>query len=171
MRCTSAFAQRYLPGMRGVEAIGGLINGSGYYVHAGWAKYTFKKNRYFINAEFLQRNYNSEVGTIPVQQFTGGIGYYKRLLSDYTQSAVLAAGVTALMGYETVNWNKKLLPNGGVLTNKDAIIYGFEFDLEFEYYVDDRYVLLGTIKQRACAGSSVRMAHTLFGIGIKYILE
>jgi hypothetical protein len=158
--------------MRGVEAVGGLIETiRGYHVQAGYSKYTFKKNRWFLNTGYLQRNYAEEIGYVPVAQFTAGAGYYLRLMSDYSQSAVLSAGAAGLMGYETVNWNKKLLPNGATLTNGDNFIYGFEVCIEFEYYIDDRYALLASVKHRGCGGSSVRMFHTLFGIGIKYILD
>ena len=172
MSVRSAYGQRYLPAMRGVEVMGGIIETTkGFHVQAGFSKYTFKKNRWFANASYLQRNYGAQTGTVPASQFAAGGGYYLRLVWDYTQSAVLSVGAAGLLGYETVNWNAKTLANGAQITNGDSFIYGFEACLEFEYYIDDRYALLASVKQRGCGGSSVRMFHTLFGIGIKYILD
>jgi hypothetical protein len=167
-----AVGQRYLPGMRGVEFGGGVAGwNKGYYLHLGYSKYLYSKNRWGFSGEYLQRNYHTEVGNIPVAQFTINPSYCYRLIWDYTQSAVLAVGVTGVFGYETVNWSRYALPNGAQLVSSDAFIYGAEVLLEFEYYIDDRYALLATIKERCAGGSSVGVFQTTFGVGIKYILE
>jgi hypothetical protein len=167
----SAEAQRYLPGMRGVQVMGGLIERDGYYLHGGYSWYTQHKNRWVGDAEYLQRSYGWETGSIPLMQFTAEFGFYRLLLSDAGKNFFTAAGVTALTGYETINLNKKLLPNGAVITNADRWLYGAAVALEFEYYLDDRYIFLATVKQRMSGGSSVGMFHSQFGVGIKYILE
>ena len=35
-----------------------------------------------------------------------------------------ALGLSALAGYETVNWGERLLPDGSRLTDEDNFIYG-----------------------------------------------
>ena len=45
-----------------------------------------------------------EKGRIPVVQFTGEIGYNLHLVSDYSQTFHLYGGLSALGGYETVNF-------------------------------------------------------------------
>jgi hypothetical protein len=165
-------AQRYLPGMGGVQALGGTIEGArGYYLHGGYAWYTPHKNRWVAAAEYLRRGYGSEVGAIPLAQLTAELGYLKLLASDAGKSFFVAVGVSALTGYETVNFGKKVLPNGAVLSHDSRWIYGAAAALEAEYYLDDRYVVLLTVKERVAGGSSVGMLHTLFGVGVKYILE
>jgi hypothetical protein len=168
---SSASGQRYLPGFRGAELIGGYVLGGGYYGHFGYSKYLYSRNRYGINLQYLQHNYDTEVGKVPASQFTVGLNYSYRLISDYSQSAVLALGVTGLGGFEAVNWGQKRLSNGAMLNNSSSTIYGAEMLLEFEYYLDDRYVVLVTVKERAMGGSTVNIFQTVFGVGIKYILE
>jgi hypothetical protein len=167
----SAEAQRYLPGMRGVQVMGGLIARDGYYLHGGYSWYTRHKNRWAGDAEYLQQNYTWETGNIPLAQFTVEFGFYKLLFSDQSKSFFTAVGLTALTGYETINWSKKALPNGAVITNADKWLYGATAAIELEYYLDDRYIFLATVKERMSGGSSVGMFHTQLGIGIKYILE
>jgi hypothetical protein len=166
-----AAAQRYLPGMRGVEVMSGLIERDGYYLHGGYSWYTKSKNRWAGGAAYLQQNHRWETGSIPLAQFTVEFGFYKLLLCDAGKSFFAAVGVTALTGYETVNWNEKRLPNGAIIANADKWLYGAAAAVELEYYLDDRYIFLATAKQRMSGGSSVGRFHTLFGIGIKYILE
>lgn len=166
-----AAAQRYLPGMRGVEVVGGLIERNGYFLHGGYSWYTNTRNRWVGNVSYLQQNYSWEVGSIPLAEFTAEFGYYKLLFSDAGKSFFAAVGVAGLGGYETINWNTKRLPNGAIIINADKWLYGAAAAVELEYYLDDRYIFLGSIKQRVLGGSSVGMYHTLFGVGIKYILE
>jgi hypothetical protein len=157
--------------MRGVQVMGGLIERSGYYLHGGYSRYTKGKNRWSGGAEYLQQEHRWEAGAIPLVQFTAELGFYKLLLSDAGKSFFVAVGVAALTGYETVNWNEKVLPNGAIVTNGDSWLYGAAAAVEVEYYIDDRYIFLVTAKQRMSGGSSVGMFHTLLGVGIKYILE
>jgi hypothetical protein len=153
----SAEAQRYLPGMRGIQVMGGLIERDGYYLHGGYSWYTRHKNRWAGGAEYLQRNYAWEAGHISVAQFTAEFGFYKLLLSDMSKSFFTAVGITALTGYETVNWNTKRLPNGAIISNADRWLYGATAAVEFEYYLDDRYIFLATAKQRMSGAGSTHL--------------
>lgn len=52
-----AYAQRYLPKMKGVELRGGFVNGSksplNYYTGIAMSGYTKKANRWVVGAEYL----------------------------------------------------------------------------------------------------------------------
>jgi hypothetical protein len=164
-------AQRYLPGMKGIQMAGGIIESAGYFIHAGYSKYTKSQNRTVFDVEYLQRNYDYTNTKIPVMQFTGEAGYYMRFFSDHTQSFFLAFGAHIGTGYETVNLNKKHLPDGAVINNQDRWIYGGAAALEAEYYLDDKYVLILFAKQRIYGGSTVSLFHTQIGLGMKFILD
>jgi hypothetical protein len=164
-------AQRYLPGMKGVQVGGGMTEHNGYFIHAGYAKYTKSQNRVVFDVEYLQRNYNYENDNIPVMQFTGEAGYYFRFMNDNAQSFFLAFGMHIGTGYETINLNKKYLSTGAIITSQDHWIYGGAIALEAEYYLDDKYVLLLLVKERLYGGSNISMFHTQIGLGIKFILD
>lgn len=170
-----AHAQRYLPGMMGVEFRGGLANGSrspvNYYTGFAVSGYTKKANRWVVGAEYLQKHYGYRNVSIPRAQFTAEGGYYLKFLSDPSKTLFLSIGGSALAGYETVNWGNKILYDGSKLLTKDAFVYGGAITLELEAYITDRIVLLASIRERALWGGSLDVFTTQFGLGIKFIIN
>lgn len=170
-----ASAQRYLPGQRGIEFRGGYtdgcLNAGNFYAGAAVSIYTRNSNRWVLGAEYLQKGYAYKNITIPAAQFTAEGGYYVKFLSDPSKIFFLSIGGSALAGYETVNWDKKLLFDGATIRNKDAFIYGGAVTLELESYITDRIVFLINARERALWGSTVGKFHTQFGIGLKFIIN
>lgn len=170
-----ANAQRYLPGMRGVEFRGGFVDGiekpTKYYVGVGFSTYTKNGNRWVFSAEYLSKQYGYKEWYIPKAQFTAEGGYYLKFLSDASKTFFLSLGGSALAGYETSRWGDKLLPDGATLQSKDAFIYGGAITLELETYLSDKVVLLLNARERALWGSSIGHFHFTFGAGIKFIIN
>lgn len=153
-----AHAQRYLPGMKGVELRGGFANGSksplNHYAGFAVSGYTKRADRWVIGTEYLMKNYGYRNVNVPCAQFTAEGGYYLKFLSDPTRTVFLSIGGSALAGYETVNWGDRMLYDGSTLLAKDAFVYGGAITLELETYLTDRIVLLANIRERALWGSS-----------------
>lgn len=170
-----ANAQRYLPGMRGVEFKGGFVDGiektTNYYVGVGLSTYTKNGNRWVFGAEYLSKQYGYKEWNIPKAQFTAEGGYYLKFLSDASKTFFLSLGGSDLAGYETSRWGDKLLPDGATLQSKDAFIYGGAVTLELETYLSDKVVLLLNARERALWGSSIGHFHFTFGAGIKFIIN
>jgi hypothetical protein len=120
-------------------------------------------NKWVVGAEFMGRYYPYREVRIPVTQFTGEGGYYLNFLSDPTKTVLFSLGASALVGYETSNWGKKLLYDGSKLQDKDSFIYGGAITLEMETYLTDRIVLLLNGRQRVLWGSSAGQFRTQFG--------
>lgn len=170
-----AYAQRYLPGMKGVELRGGFAGGSkspmNWYTGFAVSGYTKKADRWVAGAEYLQRNYDYRGNSIPRAQFTAEGGYYLKFLSDPTRTFFLSVGGSALAGYETVNWGGRMMPDGSMLLDRDAFVYGGALTLELETYITDRIVLLASVRERALWGSSLGVFTTQFGLGLKFIIN
>lgn len=175
-----AYAQRCLPGMRGIQATGGMVDGFhskdsrnelGYYFGLSMATYTKNANKWVFGAEFLNRYYPYRTDRIPVSQFTAEGGYYLKFLSDHNKIVLSSLGGSALAGYETSNWGEKKLFDGSTLRNKDKFIYGGAITLEMETYLTDRVVLLLTARERVLWGTSTGHFHTQFGLGLKFIIN
>lgn len=170
-----ANAQRYLPGMRGVEFKGGFVDGiekpTNYYAGVGLSTYTKNGNRWVFGAEYLSKQYGYKEWNIPKAQFTAEGGYYLKFLSDASKTFFLSIGGSALAGYETSRWGDKLLPDGATLQSKDAFIYGGAVTLELETYLSDKVVLLLNAREQALWGSSIGHFHFTFGAGIKIIIN
>ena len=175
-----AYAQRCLPGMRGIQITAGMVDGfysssnkneTGYYYGAAMATYAKNGNKWVFGAEYLQRYYPYKDIRLPVAQFTAEGGYYLKILSDPSKTFFLSLGGSAMAGYETVNWGDKLLFDGSTLNNRDRFVYGGAITLEMETYLTDRIVLLLTGRQRILPGSDMANFHTQFGIGLKFMIN
>lgn len=174
-----AHAQRCLPGMRGIQLTGGLSdnmrwkNGDGFGYHAGIAVSTYTKNahHWVVGAEYLEKRYGYRGCLYPASQFTGEGGYYLNFLSDRKKTFFAALGLSALAGYETVNWGGKTLYDGARLNNKDAFVYGCAATLEMELYLVDFIALTASLRERFLWGGSMGVCHTEYGIGVKFIIN
>lgn len=175
-----AMAQRSLPGMSSVEIKADMVNGfyTGNSRNCGYNLGVFysvikgnNANTWSFGGEYLQtyKPYG-EKGRIPVAQFTGEVGYNLRIVSDYSQTFHFYGGVSALVGYETVNWGKQLLRDGSTIQAKDAFIYGGAVTLSADFYLSDHVALGAHIKERFVFGNDT--GHFLFqyGVGVKFIL-
>ena len=108
-------------------------------------------NTWIFGGEYLQtyKPY-AEKGRIPVAQFTAEAGYNLHLVSDYSQTFHLYGGLSALGGYETVNWGKHTLSDGSTLHNGDAFIYGGALTLQADFYLSDKIALTANVKGKVC---------------------
>ncbi len=106
-----AHAQRYLPGMKGLQVTAGMTDGVhwnagsdfAYHIGAAYSVYTKNANRWVIGGEYLHKKYDYKDMQIPVEQFTAEGGYYLKFLSDRRKTFFLSLGLSALAGYETSN--------------------------------------------------------------------
>jgi len=168
-------AQRYLPGMSGLQVTTGGVNAltlnKGFHWGVALSTYTKNANRWVFGAEYLEKKYPYRDLIIPQSQFTVDGGYYYKFLSDSRKTFFMSIGASVMAGYETINWNEKLLPDGAKIKNSDAFLIGGALTLELEIYLNDRLVLLANIRERLLQGSTVGKLNTQFGIGIKFIIN
>ena len=176
-----AMAQRTLPGMKSVEVKANMVDGfyTGSARNCGYSfgvyYSVFKGNNaheWIFGGEYLQsyKPYR-EKGRIPVAQFTGEVGYNLHLFSNYSQFFHLYGGISALAGYETVNWGKTLLSDGATLHNTDAFIYGGTVNLQADFYLSDRIALIATVKGRFIFGNSTGHFRFQWGAGIRIMID
>lgn len=173
-----ANAQRCLPGMQGIEVKAAMTDGfrmggndGGHSFGALLSTYTKNGNKWSLGGEYLLKNSPYNDVKIPVAQFTAEGGYHFNVLSDARKIVFLYAGVSALAGYETVNWGDKVLYDGARFHDSDAFVYGGAVTLDMEVYVADRLALLASLRERCLWGGDTRKLHTQFGIGIKFIIN
>ena len=172
-----AMAQRCLPGMSAVEIKADMADGfytgnsrnCGYSFGVFYSVYKGGANTWSFGGEYLQtyKPYGAK-GRIPVAQFTGEVGYNLHLLSDYSQTFHLYGGVSALGGYETVNWGKQLLPDGSIIQAEDAFIYGGAVTLSADIYLSDHVALGAHIKERFVFGNDTGHFLFTYGLHLKY---
>ena len=168
-------AQRYLPGQRGLQVTAGTVNGlnpkNGFHSGIALSTYTKRADRWVFGIEYLEKRHLYKDTHIPKSQFSVDAGYYLKFLSDWRKMFFFSLGASAVAGYETVNWNEKLLPDGATVNNGDAFLYGGALTLEAEIFLTDRLILLVNMRERFLEGSSVGKPNTLWGVGLKFIIN
>lgn len=166
-------AQRYLPGQKGIQITGGIVDVRTDSYNAGmhYSVYTKSRNRWVIGAEFMNRNSRFENENIPVCQFTAETGYYINLFSDKRDIFFFSLGLSALGGYETINWNKKHLTSGAKIEDNDQFVAGGALSFEMEAYLNDRFALLLNIRERCLFGGDTDKFHNQISLGLKYIFN
>ena len=78
-----AHAQRYLPGMKGLQVTAGMADGVhwnagsdfAYHIGAAYSVYTKNANRWVIGGEYLHKKYDYKDMRIPVEQFTAIVNF------------------------------------------------------------------------------------------------
>lgn len=171
-----AMAQRLLPGMSAVEVradmVDGFFTGSsrncGYSFGVHYSIIKGNANIWSFGGEYLQtyKPYG-EKGRIPVAQFTGEVGYNLHIISDYSQTFLLYGGISALGGYETVNWGESVLSDGATLNAKDAFIYGGAVSVAADFYLSDNFALGLNLKERFIFGNDTDHFRFQYGISAK----
>ena len=121
-----SFAQRYLLGQRGLQlTVGGVDNfgsnvkhlGGNFQVGLALSRYNRNHSRWLFGADYVKKHYSYKEIAIPKAQFTGEVGYFVPFFSDRGKNVFFSAGLSGLAGYETTNWNDKLLYDGATLKN------------------------------------------------------
>ncbi|OAV74259.1 Conjugative transposon protein TraO [Bacteroidales bacterium Barb7] len=169
-----------MPEQHGIQLTAGTVNdinldtkSPDFAFHAGMAlsSYTKKGNRWVFGGEYLEKRYPYKDMKLPLAQFTAEGGHNFKFLSDGSKTVFFSLGASVLAGYETINWDDKLLPDGATIQNSDAFIYGAALTLEWETYLTDWAVLLINVRERGLLGSSVGKFNTQLGLGIKFIIN
>ena len=173
-----AMAQRCLPGMSSVEMTANMVNGF-YTGNSRDCGYSFgvyyslfkghNANTWSIGGEYLQtyKPYG-EKGRIPIADFYAEAGYNLHLISDYSQTFHVYTGISALGGYETVNWGKSVLKDGATLQAGDAFIYGGAINVSADFYLSDNFALGVNLKERFIFGNDTSHFRFSYGAHIKY---
>ena len=173
-------AQRCLPGQTGVQLGGGACGG--FLLRDGYGAWSFhaelsvvryvRKTRYWeFGAGYLRKDYPYREAMLPKEQFTAGAGYFVPVARDRRDNFLVTAGLSGLLGYETVNRGGKRLYDGATLVSGNGFVYGGEIALRGEAYLCDRVALLLTLRERVTGGSSVSRFHTLLGAGLRIMIH
>ena len=153
-------AQRCLPGQTGVQLGGGACGGFllrdkygawSFHAELSVVRYVRKTRYWEFGAGYLRKDYPYREAMLPKEQIT--------------------AGISGLLGYETVNRSGKQLYDGATLVSGNGFVYGGEIALRGEAYLCDRVALLLTLRERVTGGSSVARFHTLLGAGLRIMIH
>lgn len=171
-------AQRLIPKQKGIEVVASvpLIKGEKLFtsgqlgVGVSLTKYLRRENYAFLSAEYEEQSLPYRTYQIPLRDMLLQVGYMQPILSDRGKNVFVYAGVSALGGYEELNDEKSLLPDGASLLDRSRFVYGGAIHSSIECFLSDRLLLVLKAQGRLLLGSEVHRFRPALSAGIRFNL-
>jgi len=169
-------AQRLIPKQRGIEVVGSvpLIKGEKFLAADNFGmgvsltRYLSRENYTFVMAEYEQQNMLYRSYNVKLKDALLQVGYMHPILSDRGKNVFLYGGISALGGYEQLNEDKKLLPDGATLLNRSRFVYGGAVHGSVEVFLTDRVLFLVKAQGRFLFGTDVHRFRPAVSIGLRF---
>ena len=171
-------AQRLIPKQRGIEVVGSvplikgekLFTGDNFGVGISLPRYLKKENYTFVMAEYEQQNMPYRSYNVNLKDALLQVGYMHQILSDNGKNVFLYGGISALGGYEEINEDQKLLPDGATLLDRSRFVYGGAVHGSVEVFLTDRLLFLVKAQGRLLFGSDVHRFRPALSAGFRFNL-
>ena len=169
-------AQRLIPKQKGMEVVGSvpLVKGEKFFgkdnfgLGISLTRYLKRENYTFVLAEYEQQNVPYRDYGVNLKDALLQVGYMHQILSDNGKNAFLYAGISALGGYEELNEDKKLLPDGATLLDRSRFVYGGAVYGSLEVFLTDRLLFLVKAQGRLLFGSDVHRFRPALSAGLRF---
>ena len=171
-------AQRLIPKQRSIEVGGSvpLIKGEKFLaadnfgMGATLTRYLGRENYTFVMAEYEQQNMPYRSYNVKLKDALLHLGYMHPIVSDNGKNVFLYGGISALGGYEQLNEDKKLLPDGATLLDRSRFVYGGAVHGSVEVFLTDRVILLVRAQGRFIFGTDVHHFRPALSAGFRFNL-
>ena len=171
-----SLAQRLIPKQKGMEVVGSvpLIKGEKFFgkdnfgLGISLTRYLKRENYTFVLAEYEQQNMPYRSYNVKLKDALLQVGYMHPILSDNGKNMFLYAGISALGGYEEINEDQKLLPDGATLLDRSRFVYGGAVHGSVEVFLTDRLLFLVKAQGRLLFGSDVHRFRPAFSAGLRF---
>lgn len=169
-------AQRLIPKQRGIEVVGSvplikgekLFTGDNFGVGISLPRYLKKENYTFVMAEYEQQNMPYRSYNVKLKDALLQVGYMHPILSDNGKNVLLYGGISVLGGYEEINEDQKLLPDGATLLDRSRFVYGGAVHGSVEVFLTDRILFLVKAQGRFLFGTDVHRFRPALSAGLRF---
>ena len=169
-------AQRLIPRQRGIEVVGSvpLIKGEKFLaadnfgIGTSLTRYLGRENYTFVMAEYEQQNMLYRSYNVKLKDALLHLGYMHPIVSDNGKNVFLYGGISTLGGYEQLNEDKKLLPDGATLLDRSRFVYGGAVHGSVEVFLTDRVLFLVKAQGRLLFGSDVHRFRPAVSAGLRF---
>ena len=173
-----AQAQRLIPKQKGIEVMGSqpIVKGEKLFVKDNFGlgfsltRYLKRENYSFLTVEYEQQNMPYRSYDVKLKDAFVHLGYMQPIVSDNGKNVFAYAGISALGGYEQLNEDKKLLPDGATLLDRSRFVYGGAVHLSIECFLSDNVLLLLKGQGRILFGTDVHHFRPAVSAGIRFNL-
>ena len=175
---TPSYAQRLIPRQNSLELVGSIpiIKGERLFakesfgVGLEFAHYFKRANYAFLLAEYEQQGLTYRSYNVPLRDALLHFGYMHPILSDKGKNVLLYGGISALGGYEQLNEDKKLLPDGATLLDRSRFVYGGAVHGSVEVFLTNRILFLVKVQGRFLFGTDVHRFRPALSAGFRFNL-
>ena len=169
-------AQRLIPKQRGIEVLGSiplikgekLFAGDNFGMGVSLTRYLSRENYNFVMAEYEQHNMPYRSYDVKLKDALLQVGYMHPVLSDRGKNVFLYGGISALSGYEQLNKDKRLLPDGATLLDRSRFVYGGAVHGSVEVFLTDRVLFLVKGQGRFLFGTDVHRFRPAVSAGLRF---
>ena len=135
---------------------------------AALTRYLGRENYTFVMAEYEQQNMPYRSYNVKLKDALLQMGYMHPVLSDNGKNVFLYGGISALGGYEQLNEDKRLLPDGATLLDRSRFVYGGAVHGSVEVFLTDRVLFL--VKAQGCLlfGTDVHRFRPAVSAGLRF---
>lgn len=169
-------AQRLIPKQKGIEVVGSLplIKGEkllakdNFGVGVSLTRYLKRENYSFVGVEYEQQNMPYRDYGVKLKDALLHLGYMHPILSDNGKNVLLYGGISALGGYEEINEDQKLLPDGATLLDRSHFVYGGAVNGSVEVFLTDRILFLVKAQGRFLFGTDVHRFRPALSAGLRF---
>lgn len=165
-------AQRMLPKQKGLEVNAGILSddkiGKDYYINVAMTINSKNGNYQLWALEYTHQYHSYKNLRIPQETYTAEGGYSLFLLDDARKNITLNAGITGVVGYESINRGETMLDDGAKIVSEDNFIYGAGGRLTFETYLSDRFVLVLQGRTKVLWGTDMKQFRPSAGVGLRF---
>ena len=169
-------AQRLIPKQRGIEVLGSiplikgekLFAGDNFGMGVSLTRYLSRENYTFVMGEYEQQNMPYRSYDVKLKDALLHLGYMHPVLSDRGKNVLLYGGISALGGYEELNEDKKLLPDGATLLDRSRFVYGGAVHGSVEVFLTDRVLFLVKAQGRFLFGTDVHRFRPAVSTGLRF---
>ncbi|MDY3943101.1 MAG: conjugal transfer protein TraO [Alloprevotella sp.] len=174
----SAEAQRLIPRQKGIEVVASVPLTKGKKLFAkdnfglgvSLTKYLKRENYAFVGLEYEQQSLPYRESEVKLKDALLQVGYMHPILSDNGKHVFLYTGISALGGYEELNEDKTLLPDGATLLDRSCFVYGEAVHSSLEVFLSDKLLLLVKAQGRLLFGSDVHRFRPALAVGLRFNL-
>lgn len=171
-------AQRLIPKQKGIEVVASVpvIKGEKLFAEKKFGmgvsltKYLKRENYAFLSAEYEDQILPYRTYQVPMRDMLLQVGYMQPILSDRGKNVFAYLGISALGGYEELNEEKSLLPDGATLLDRSRFVYGGAMHLSFELFLTDNVLLLFKGQGRVLSGSDLSLFRPALSAGLRFNL-
>ena len=169
-------AQRLIPKQCGIEVLGSvplikgekLFTGDNFGIGISLTRYLKRENYTFVGVEYEQQNMPYRSYNVKLKDALLQVGYMHPVLSDRGKNVFLYGGISVLGGYEQLNEDKKLLPDGATLLDRSRFVYGGAVHGSVEVFLTDRVLFLVKAQGRFLFGTDVHRFRPAVSAGLRF---